>query len=186
MKDFTRSLILTLLLIVFFGALYPLFIWVVGRAVPVASEGSPIVRNGKIVGFENIGQNFTDDKYFNGRPSAVGYNAAATGGSNAGPTNPGYLETVKARIDTFLVHNPNVKASDIPSELVTASGGGLDPHISPQGARIQIARVASVRGLSEENVRSLVERAIEKPAIGFLGTERVNVLKLNIALDDLK
>lgn len=146
----------------------------------------PIVKNGKTIGYENIGQKFTDDKYFWGRPSAVDYNAASAGASNLGPTNPALKDAIKARIDTFIVHNPGVKASDIPIDLVTASGSGLDPHISPDAARIQIARVAKTRNLSEERVKSLVEEHIEKPSMGFFGMEQVNVLKLNLALDELK
>jgi K+-transporting ATPase ATPase C chain len=186
MKEFSKSIRLTVVLIIFFGACYPLFIWAVGRLMPNQAEGLPIVKNGKLLGYENIGQKFTDDKYFWGRPSAVDYNAASTGGSNQGPTNPAHLELVKARIDTFLVHNPGVKASDIPADLVTASGGGLDPHISPVAAQIQIARVAKMRNLDENRVKSLVESHTEKPFFGFFGTERVNVLKLNLALDEIK
>ncbi|HET9136824.1 MAG TPA: K(+)-transporting ATPase subunit C [Candidatus Kapabacteria bacterium] len=186
MNNFSKSLRLTVILIVFFGVCYPVFIWTIGRLMPNQSEGLPIEKNGKLLGYENIGQNFTADKYFWGRPSAVNYNAASTGGSNQGPTNPGHLDLVKARIDSFIVHNPGVKTSDIPSEMVTASGGGLDPHITPQGAIIQIARVAKARGLSEDKIKALVESHIEKPYLGFFGPERVNVLKLNLAIDELK
>ncbi|MEP7235456.1 MAG: K(+)-transporting ATPase subunit C [Ignavibacteriota bacterium] len=186
MKNFSKSLRLTVVLIVFFGACYPLLIWGIGRLMPNQAEGLPIEKNGKIVGYENIGQKFTDDKYFWGRPSAVDYNAASTGGSNQGPTNPAHLDLVKSRIDSFIIHNPGVKPADIPSEMVTASGGGLDPHITPKGAMIQVARVAKTRGLSEDKVKALVESHTEKPYFGFFGPERVNVLKLNLALDDIK
>jgi K+-transporting ATPase ATPase C chain len=186
MNNFSKSLRLTIVLIVFFGACYPLFIWAIGRLMSDQAEGLPIVKNGKLMGYENIGQNFSADNYFWGRPSAVNYNAASTGGSNQGPTNPAHLDLVKSRIDSFLVHNPGVKASDIPSEMVTASGGGLDPHITPQGAKIQIARIAKVRGLSEDKIRALVESHIDKPFFGFFGPERVNVLQLNLALDEVK
>jgi K+-transporting ATPase ATPase C chain len=186
MKEFSKAIRLTVVLIIFFGVCYPLFIWAIGRLMPSASEGLPIEKNGKLLGYENIGQKFTDDKYFWGRPSAVDYNAASTGGSNQGPTNPAHLEAVKARIDTFLVHNPGVKTTDIPADLVTASGGGLDPHISPQAAIIQVARIAKVRGISEEKISSLVRSNIEEPYLGFFGTRRINVLKLNLALDELK
>ena len=186
MKEFSRALRLTIVLIVFFGAAYPLFIWAIGRLMPNNAEGLPIEKNGKIVGYENVGQKFTDDKYFWGRPSTVDYNAASAGASNLGPTNPALSNVIKARIDTFLVHNPGVKASDIPIDLITASGSGLDPHISPDAARIQIARVAKTRNLSEEKVKALVEEHIEKPSMGVFGMERVNVLKLNLALDEVK
>jgi potassium-transporting ATPase KdpC subunit len=186
MKTVTQSFVLTLLLLLFFGAAYPLTIWLAGQALPHKAEGSPILKDGRIVGFENIGQNFSDDKYFWSRPSAVGYNAASTGGSNLSPTNPAYVDLVKARLDTFLAHNPSVKKSDVPMDLVSASGGGLDPHLSPNAARIQISRIAQLRGVSEEKLKTLVESSIEKPYLGFLGTERVNVLRLNLALDALQ
>lgn len=186
MKEFSRALRLTIILIIIFGAGYPLFIWSIGRLMPEKAEGLPIEKKGKIVGYENIGQKFTDDKYFWGRPSAVDYNAASAGASNLGPTTPALVAAIKARIDTFIVHNPGVKASDIPIDLVTTSGSGLDPHISPDAARIQIARVTKIRNLSEDKVKTLVEEHIEKPYFGFFGTERVNVLKLNLALDEVK
>jgi K+-transporting ATPase ATPase C chain len=116
----------------------------------------------------------------------VGYNAAATGGSNKGPTNPDYLAQVEERIAAFLKQNPEVSKEDVTVDLVTASGGGLDPHISPRAAEIQIPRIAKVRGLSEDAVRSLVRNYTEEPLLGMLGPSRVNVLRLNIALDKLK
>lgn len=185
-KNLKSSVILTLLLLILLGFGYTFILWGVGRIVPEKSSGSPIVSDGRIIGYENIGQSFTGDNYFQGRPSAVGYNAASTGGSNKGPSNPDYLAEVQARIDTFLVYNPGVRKEDIPSELVTASGGGLDPHISPQGAFIQISRVAKARNISEDKIKELVRSNIEKPLFGLFGTERVNVLKLNLALDNLK
>ena len=135
------------------------------------------------MGYENVGQKFTDDKYFQGRPSAVDYNAAGSGGSNKGPSNPDYLQIVKDRIDTFLVHNPGVKKEEIPADLVTASGSGLDPHISPAAAYVQVKRIASIRALQEDKVKELVNSQIEQP---ILGPSVVNVLKINIALDNLK
>jgi K+-transporting ATPase ATPase C chain len=185
MSEFTKALRLTIILIVFFGLCYPIFIWAVGRVVPSGAEGLPIEKGGKIIGYTNVGQKFTDDKYFWGRPSAVNYNAASAGGSNQGPTNPDHIAAVKTRIDSFIVHNPGVSAADIPSDLVMASGSGLDPHISPAAARIQIARVAKVRGIDAATLRTLVDEHIEKPYLGFFGTERVNVLALNLALDSL-
>jgi K+-transporting ATPase ATPase C chain len=152
---------------------------------PNGGRGEEIVVNGKVVGFELIGQKFDDDQYFNSRPSAVDYNAAATGGSNKGPTNPDYLAQVQARIDTFLVHNPGVKKEDIPVDLVTASGGGLDPHISPAAALVQVDRIARVRNIDREKLMALVNEHSEAPIFG-LGTSRVHVLRLNIDLDKLK
>ena len=171
---------------VIFGVLYPVAITGIAKIVaPNGGRGEEITVNGKVVGFELIGQKFDDDRYFNGRPSAKDYNAAATGGSNKGPTNPDYLAQVKARIDTFLAHNPTVRKEQIPVDLVTASGGGLDPHISPQAARVQIDRIARVRSLEKEKLETLVNDHIEEPWFG-MGPARVHVLRLNIALDQLK
>jgi len=184
-KNLKQSLILSVLTILLFGFAYPLFIFAVGQLMPEKSEGSVIIIDNQAIGFENIGQSFTEDRYFNGRPSAVGYNAASTGGSNKGPTNPDYLAEVQARIDTFLVHNPDVKKENIPSELVTASGSGIDPNISPDAAYIQILRISKLRNVSEYKLKQLVKENIEKKYLGFLGIDKVNLLKLNLALDKL-
>lgn len=182
-KNLKSSLILTVILIVMFGVIYPLIVYTIGLAAPSGSIGSPIVKDEKIIGFENIGQSFTDDKYFWGRPSAVGYNAASTGGSNKGPSNPDYLAEVQARIDTFLVHNPGVKREEIPSDLVTASGSGIDPNISPNSAYIQVERISAVRNIPEANIKLLIDSSIENTVLGM---PVVNVLKLNLKLDELK
>jgi K+-transporting ATPase ATPase C chain len=180
------ALRMTLVTIVFFCVIYTSLIWVVAQAAPNKGEGETLRVNGKVIGYALEGQNFSNDKYFWGRPSAVGYNAAGSGGSNKGPSNPDYLKDVQSRIDTFRVHNPGTRKEDIPSELVTASGGGLDPDLSPAGAAIQVKRVAAVRHISEEKIAGLVKQSIQPPFLGLFGTERVNVLKLNIALDELK
>jgi K+-transporting ATPase ATPase C chain len=187
MKDhWITGLKITLLTIVLFGVLYPLLITGIARIVgPNGGRGEEIVVDGKVVGFELIGQKFDDDRYFNSRPSAVDYNAASTGGSNKGPTNPDYLAQVQARIDTFLVHNPGVKKEDIPVDLVTASGGGLDPHISPAAAFVQVDRISRVRNIDRDKLMALVSKHTEAPIFG-LGTSRVHVLRLNIDLDKLK
>lgn len=182
-KNVIISLKLTLLMIVLCAVFYPLLIAAVGKAAPGNGKGKTVSVNGKVVGYENVGQKFTEEKYFNGRPSAVDYNAAGSAGSNKGPSNPDYLQVVKDRIDTFLVHNPGIKKEEIPADLVTASGSGLDPHISPAAAYVQIKRIAAVRGAAEDKVRLLVEHHIEKT---ILGPSVINVLKLNIALDTLK
>lgn len=180
------ALKITFLTLILFGVAYPLLITGIAKVVaPNGGKGEEITVNGKVVGFELIGQKFDNDKYFNSRPSAVDYNAAGTGGSNKGPTNLDYLAEVEARIDTFLVHNPTVKKEQIPVDLVTASGGGLDPHISPESARIQIDRIARVRNIRGEKLEALVDAHIEDPILG-MGTPRVHVLRLNIALDQLK
>lgn len=186
LKYFKQSLILSLFTIILFGIIYPVLIYAFGQLMPEKASGSPVTVNGRIAGFENIGQSFTDDKYFNNRPSAVNYNAASTGGSNKGPTNPDYLSEVNARIDTFLVHNPGINKKDIPSELVTASGSGIDPDISPEAAYIQIQRISGIRNISPDKLKELISRNTEKKYLGFLGTDRINVLKLNTELDQLK
>jgi K+-transporting ATPase ATPase C chain len=179
------ALKLTAVCIGFFCGIYTLLIWVIAQAAPAHGLGETVSVNGKVVGFALEGQSFTQDKYFWGRPSAVGYNAAGSAGSNKGPSNPDYLKDVQSKIDTFLAHDPGIKKEDIPSELVTYSGGGLDPDISPAGAAVQVKRVAAVRGLPEEKVSQLVEQHTEGPLMGLLGPSRINVLKLNIALDNL-
>ncbi len=185
-KYLLPSLRLTAVLLVLLCILYPLFIAAVAKLAPGGGDGVTVSYKGKVVGYENIGQGFKSDKYFQPRPSAVGYNAAGSGASNKGPTNPDYLKSVQAAIDTFMVHNPGVNKADIPAELVTASGSGLDPDLSPEGAKIQVKRVAALRHISEQDLMKLVEEHTEKPLLGILGPEKVNVLKLNIALDEIK
>jgi potassium-transporting ATPase KdpC subunit len=184
-KYILPSLKLTLVMLVICSVLYPLFIAAVGRLTKGHGDGETVSVNGKVVGYANIGQRFTDDKYFWSRPSAAGFAANGSTGSNKGPSNPDYLKDVQAHIDTFLVHNPGIKKEDIPAELVTYSGSGLDPDLSPAGARIQIKRIAVVRKLSEAQLNELVDRYTEKPLLGLFGPEKVNVLKLNVALDGM-
>lgn len=174
---------LTLVSVFVFIVLYPLLIWGIAQAAPAKGEGEPVTVNGKVVGYKVIGQSFTNDQYFNGRPSAVGYNAAGSGGSNKGPSNPDYLQTVKDRIDTFMVHNPTVKREQIPSDLVTASGSGQDPDISPEAALIQVARISKIRNIQASTLINLVNKQTEK---NLFGPAHVNVLKANIELDKLK
>ena len=139
-----------------------MFICGIGLFSPYHANGLPVYKNSKLVGFENIGQKFKSDKYFWGRPSAVDYNAASTGGSNKGPTNPAYLQAVNNRINYFLQNNPDVKRNEIPADLVTASGSGIDPHISPQAAYIQILRIAKARNIDKNLLNKLVQKNIEK------------------------
>ncbi len=179
------ALKLTFVTVVLFGIGYPLLITLISKVAPGSGNGEQIIMNGKVTGFELIGQKFDADQYFNSRPSAVDYNAASTGGSNKGPTNPDYLAQVQSRIDTFLVHNPTIKKEQLPVDLITASGGGLDPHISPASARIQIDRIARVRNIDKQKLTALVDRYTESAMLG-MGTARVHVLRLNIALDELK
>ena len=158
----------------------------IGKFTPGQGDGVTVTYKGKVVGYANIGQKFTQDKYFWSRPSAANFQADAGAGSNKGPSNADYLKDVKARIDTFVKHNPGVSRAEIPAELVTASGSGLDPDLSPAGAKIQIARIAKVRGLSLALVNNIVESNTEAPFLGMFGPAKVNVLKINVALDELK
>ena len=185
------ALKLTLVCILFFVGVYTFVVWGIGQVVaPNGGKGETInyssSKDNAKYGFVNIGQSFTHDNYFWSRPSAVGYNAAGSGASNKGPTNADYLAQVNATIDTFLVHNPGIKKSDIPVEMVTASGSGLDPHISPKAAMIQVARIAKIRNITEDKITALVNQYTEKPFLGMFGPSQVNVLKLNIALNNLK
>ena len=176
---------LTLVCLVFFMGIYTLAVYGVAQFAPNSGKGEIIASNGKKY-YTNIGQLFTNDKYFYSRPSAVGYNAAGSGGSNKGPSNPDYLTEVQARIDAFLIHNPEVIKSEIPSDLVTASGSGLDPNISVKAAKVQVKRISKLRNVKEEDLVELIKQETEKPLFGLLGTEKINVLKLNLALDNLK
>lgn len=177
---------LTSVCVLVFCGLYTILILGFAQIAPNKGEGQTVSVNGKVVGYALEGQSFTQDKYFNGRPSAAGYNAAGSSGSNKGPSNPDYLKDVSNKIDTFLVHNPTVDKSDIPSDLVTASGSGLDPNISVKGAFVQVNRIAKVRKIAPEKIKALVDLNIEKPLAGLFGTEKINVLALNIELDKLK
>jgi K+-transporting ATPase ATPase C chain len=187
MTEIKRALLFTLVTIVILGGGYPLLIWGVGRlAFADQAEGSLIRRaDGTVVGSRLIAQKFTRPEYFHARPSGVDYNAASTGGTNHGPSNPDHLQAVEERLEA-LTKQENIGAARVPSEMITASGGGLDPHIPPAAAELQVARVASARGVSEDVVRALVTAHTEAPTFGLLGRARVNVLELNLALDALR
>jgi len=173
-------------MIVLFAGLYPLLIAGIAKLAPGGGNGITIEKNGKVIGFENIAQKFTLDKYFWPRPSAVNYNAMGSGGSNKSPYNTDYLKSTKAVLDSFLKHNPDVKKEDVPSDMITASGSGLDPNISVQGTEIQVHRIAKARNIPVDKLEKLVNDNTEKPLLGLFGPEKINVLKLNIALDELK
>ncbi|MFM7024201.1 MAG: K(+)-transporting ATPase subunit C [Flavobacteriales bacterium] len=175
---------LTLVCLVFFSGIYTLIVLGFAQLSSNQGKGEIIAANNKYY-YSNIGQKFTEDKYFYSRPSAVDYNAVGACGSNKGPTNPDYLAQVQGRIDSFLVHNPGVNKSEIPSDLVTASGAGLDPNISVEAAQIQVKRIAKLRNLKEDELNQLVNNYTEVPLLGMMGTEKINVLKLNLALDQL-
>jgi K+-transporting ATPase ATPase C chain len=184
MKNIFSILKFTLFMVVLLAVIYPMAIFGIAQLAPNKGKGETITVKGKVVGYQKIGQKFDKSNYFWGRPSAVDYNAAGSGGSNKGPSNSDYLALVQKRIDTFLITHPYLKKSEIPADMVTASGSGLDPNISPQGALIQVKRVAKERSLSEEKVQALVQAKINTPAV--IGTATVNVLELNVALDELK
>lgn len=184
-NELFRSFLLSVVLLALFAFGYPMLIKGVAMlGTSHNGEGEVVKVNDKVVGYELIGQRFTSDRYFNSRPG--GYDAAGTGGSNKGPMDPEYLETVQTRIDSILAQNPDITAEDIPTDMVTASGSDLDPHFSPQAAYMQIPRISKVRSIPEQRLRELVNNQIEGPLFGFLGpNERVHVLRLNIALDEL-
>lgn len=178
------SLKLTLLCIVLLAVCYPALIWAVAQTAPNHGKGKIIMGNSSKQYYdENIGQNFTADKYFWSRPSAVSYNASGSGGSNKGPNNPEYLKLVEERLAHFLQHHPYLTRNQVPADLITASGSGLDPHISITAAQVQIKRVAQYRHLSENQVQILVKQCTEAPLLGIFGPAKVHVLKLNLALD---
>ncbi|MBX9582825.1 MAG: potassium-transporting ATPase subunit KdpC [Gemmataceae bacterium] len=185
--ELRRSVVVLAVLTVLTGGLYPLVVTVIARAAfPRQAGGSMIVVDGQAVGSDLIGQPFTRPGYFWGRPSAtspVPYNAAASGGSNLGPTNPDLTRAVAERVEALRKADPDI--GPIPADLVTASGSGLDPHVSPAAAEAQVRRVAKARGLPEGRVRELVARHTEGRQLGLLGEPRVNVLRLNRDLDTL-
>ncbi|MFZ1829959.1 MAG: potassium-transporting ATPase subunit KdpC [Candidatus Competibacteraceae bacterium] len=190
MKTLIRpAFTLFILLSILTGLIYPLLVTGIGQALfPKQAAGSLIERDGKPVGSHLIGQNFTDPKYFWGRPSATApqpYNAAASGGSNLGPLNPALKEAVESRIKALRDADPG-NTAPAPVDLVTTSASGLDPHISPAAAEYQVGRVARTRGLAPEIVRNLVNQQTEDRQWGVFGEPRVNVLELNLALDDLR
>jgi K+-transporting ATPase ATPase C chain len=174
-----------LLLTLITGVAYPLLVTGIAQAAfPRQANGSLLEKDGKVLGSSLIGQPFDDPKYFWSRPSATtpAYNAQSSSGSNLGPTNPALTEAVKGRIDALHAADPDTQGP-VPVDLVTASGSGLDPHISPAAAYYQVHRVTKVRGISEDTLRKLVDRFTERPAFGLLGEPGVNVLELNLALD---
>lgn len=186
LKELKPALLMLIVLTVITGAAYPALVTGIAQLLfKSEANGSLVEREGKVVGSKLIGQPFSDPKYFWGRPSATAplpYNAAASSGSNQGPLNPALEDAVKARVEALKNVDP-AQLSPIPVDLVTASGSGLDPHISPAAAAWQAPRVARLRGLPTEEVQKLVDAHTEGRSVGFLGEPRVNVLLLNLALD---
>jgi len=196
LREIRPAIVFVVALTLITGLAYPLAMtWVAGLIFPYQAQGSLIEKDGKVVGSALIGQVFTDDKYFHGRPSATNtpdpndstktvdapYNAANSGGSNLGPTNKALIDRVQGDLDKLKAENPS---APVPIDLVTTSGSGLDPHVSPEAALFQVPRVAKARNMPESRVRALVAEHTQGRTFGLLGEPRVNVLALNLALDD--
>lgn len=177
------ALVMTLLFALLLGVAYPLALTGIGQTpFPAQANGSLVKQDGRVVGSALIGQNFTSERYFHPRPSAAGsgYDAMASSGSNLGPTSKALAARVKADVDHYTTATPG---RPVPSDLVTTSASGLDPHISPEAAFYQVDRVARARGLASDTVRKLAQESVEQPLLGFIGEPRVNVLEMNRRLD---
>jgi K+-transporting ATPase ATPase C chain len=190
MQEIAREIKTAMLLFIAFslltGLIYPLFMTgIIQMAIPEKASGSLVVADGRVIGSELIGQNFSGPGYFHGRPSAVGYMANGSGGSNLGPTSNKLMEETQKRIEYARLENELSSDIPVPADLVLTSGSGLDPHISAEGAMLQVPRIAKFRGLPELEVRMLVNQSVEPIYLGTFGQDRVNVLRLNMKLDRL-
>jgi K+-transporting ATPase ATPase C chain len=186
MKLFVQSILLTIVFTVLTGVLYPLVITGIAQvAFRDQANGSLLVRNGAVVGSELLAQQFTGDKYFWPRPSAGSYATVPSGASNLGPTSQTLQSNVTANAAAFRTGNKLAADAPVPADMVFTSASGLDPHISPEAAQLQVARVAAARGMGADQVKALVEKFVESPQWGIFGEARVNVLRLNLALDDM-
>ena len=189
MKNLAKSIRLTFILCAFLSISYVLVLWIFAKcATPQRGAAEQVTMNGKVVGMAKVGQTFSKDIYFWGRPSCAGngYDATRSGGSNKAPGNMKYLDEVEHRINDFLHHHPYLKRRDVPVEMVTASGSGLDPDITPRSAYVQAQRVAEARRCDVKAVKAIIARNIDKPLMGEMSPAKVNVLKLNIDLDQMQ
>src|ERR1700761_1803869 len=188
LKELWTSILGTVVLCVVVSGVYPVLVWGIGQVLfPYQANGSLIENNGQVVGSELLAQGFSGTRYFHPRPSAAGtgYDPTSSGGSNLGPTSQKLIDGIKANVAQYRQENSLAAEALVPADAVTASGSGLDPHISLQNALLQIPRVAKERGLSEEAVRGEVSKATDKPLLGIGGEAGFNVLKVNLALDVL-
>ena len=185
-KELWTAIAATVVLLVVVSGIYPVIIWGIGQVIfPYQANGSLITQNGQVVGSALLAQGFSGAKYFHPRPSqaGTGYDAANSNASNLGPTSKKLMDSIKDAADAYRKENNLAAEAIIPADAVTSSFSGLDPHISPKNAQIQAARVARERGINEDVVRNEIEKATDKPFLGFIGDPAVNVLKLNLALD---
>jgi len=189
LQEVKVSVLATLALVIILCGVYPLVVWGIAQvAFPNQANGSLVEVKGKIVGSGLLAQNFSGPKYFHPRPSAAGdtgYDGASSGGSNLGPLSQKLIDQVKERVDKYRTENNLPAATRVPADAVTASGSGLDPHLSVRNAELQAARVAKARKLSADKINRLIQEVTEGPDLGFLGEPGVNVLRLNLALDAL-
>jgi K+-transporting ATPase ATPase C chain len=187
MRTFITAIAMTIALTLLTGIVYPLVVWGIAQVLfPWQANGSLVMRDGQVVGSELIGQNFAAPRYFHPRPSAAGdkgYDASSSSGSNLGPTNRKLIDATKAALHKVFEENPGATPAQVPIDMVTTSGSGLDPEISPAAAALQVTRVAKARGLSEDAVRDIVRENTRPRLVGIVGEPGVNVLELNLALD---
>lgn len=187
MKSIIKSIRLVLVFVILLGIIYPLTMTLISNAIfPAQAQGSLVKQNGTVVGSEIIGQSFTGSAWFHGRPSAASYDGLKSGGTNLALSNPRFTKDTEAAIDTFLKENPGVRKQDIPADIITSSASGLDPEISTEAAYEQAKRVAGANGLTEAEVKNVIDKDKEGRFLGIFGQDRVNVLKLNMDIQSIR